>query len=554
MPSIAEQRARLADDQGHEKRGEGPPPVACSDILVPASKSARYASLIPVVLIAIIASFYLFTMREGHSWGDDFSMYLLHAKNIVEGKGYAETPYLFNPSYPGIGPKAYPPVLPLTLAPIYLWFGLNITAMKIVVSAFFLGGLWVLFLIYRKQLTWPAAAALMFLVGANPYFWDFKDEIMSDFVFMFFVWITLYAVDRHYEGRKKDRFSGSLPYAMLVGAAMYLAYATRVVGVILPAALCLYEIIRFKRLSRFAIMAILITGTLILLQTMLLSNVGGGYLSFFKKLTTTTDIAKLYLNNVTEYISALSAFLDNGHSRLVRRALFLVVSLLAVLGLRRIIKNGVTIFEVFLFLYLAALVITPFQDYRYLFPIIPLYFFYACIGAMDLRSLVRGQVWQYAPFIVAGAFIVSYSAMYTTLDFGPIRGGVEREESKELFQYVRNYTQPDDIFIFRKPRALALFTGRRTAVYPRPSESSSTSDQAAWYYFQDIRARYFVVGTTEAWASNHANIRDIRWERQFVERHKECFEEVFSNADFTLYKIVFKDSLSDAFSHSAFNC
>jgi hypothetical protein len=164
--------------------------------------------------------------------------------------------------------------------------------------------------------------------------------------------------------------------------------------------------------------------------------------------------------------------------------------------------------------------------------------------------LVRGHVWQYAPIIVAGALVLSYSSKYTTLDFGPIREGIDRKESKELFQFVRAHTHPDDIIIFRKPRALALLTDRRASIYPRPSDISSTSDGTAWNYFHDIRARYLIVGTT-AWGRNPGIIQGIWWERQweqqFVERYKECFEEVFSNADFTVYKIVLKDSLCGAF-------
>ena len=548
MPLYLNTDAHWPMIKGMEVGGEGQSLVTCPAIPAPC-KMARYVSLIPLALIAIIASFYLFTIREGHQWGDDFGMYLLHAKSIVEGKGYAETPYLYNPLYPGMGPKAYPPVTSIALAPVYRWFGLNFTLMKITICAFFLAALWVLFWTYRIRLPNAYAAGLIILLGFNPFFWNFKDEILSDFPFLFFVWTTLYAVDRHYDGQKKDRFSGSLPYAILVGASMYLAYATRVLGVVLPAALCLYELIRFKRLSRFAVMAVLVTGILIAVQTILFSHVGSGYLSLFKSLTT-RDIAKLFLDNVIEYSWIISAFLDNGHSKLVTRALLVLVSLLAALGLRRIIKDGVTILEVFLGLYLVALVVTPFTDDRYLFPIIPLYFFYAGIGAMELRSLVRGHVWQYAPIIVAGALILSYSSKYTTLDFGPIREGMQRKESKELFQYLRAHTHPDDIFIFRKPRALALLTDRRTAVYPRPSDNSSTWDGSAWNYFHDIHARYFIVGAT-AWARNRVLIKDISWERQFVARYKECFEEVFSNTDFTVYKIVLKGSLCDAFSQRA---
>ena len=39
-------------------------------------------------LIALIGVFYLATIREGHRWGDDFSLYILHAKNIAEERPF----------------------------------------------------------------------------------------------------------------------------------------------------------------------------------------------------------------------------------------------------------------------------------------------------------------------------------------------------------------------------------------------------------------------------------------------------------------------------------
>jgi hypothetical protein len=73
----------------------------------------------PVIcVLMIVGGFYLATMRQGHSWGDDFSMYIHHAKNIVEGVDYQATGYIYNPSRP-IAPKTYPPILLLLLSPIY---------------------------------------------------------------------------------------------------------------------------------------------------------------------------------------------------------------------------------------------------------------------------------------------------------------------------------------------------------------------------------------------------------------------------------------------------
>jgi hypothetical protein len=528
---------QIAADKHHQKTGTLD--TACLDVHVPTSEPRPHVYLLHLVIIAMIAVFYLSTIRPGHEWGDDFGLYVLHARSIVNGDAYDETPYLHNPLYGLIGPRAYPPILPIALAPLYKWFGFDATVMKIAVCTFFFAVLGILYWTYRMQLPWLYATGLIVLLGFNPYFYDFKDEIMSDFPFMFFVWAALYAMQRYYDIAEKDRSPGSVSYGILVGTCMYLAYGTRVIGAVLLVSLILYELVTFRKLSRFAITALFVASILIAIQSTLLSNVGTGYLSLFKE-NTTRDIAHLFLANIISYLISLSTFLDNGHSKLIKITLFVIVSLLAALGLRRRIKDGITILEVFLFLYVVALIISPVHAFRYLYPIIPIYFLYACIGAIEVRSLTSRRGVQYTPVILAGLVVVSYASKYITLDYGPIQEGIARQESTELFQHIQSHTKPNDVIIFRKPRALALLTGRRASIYPMPAQHFEPSDGIAWNYFDEIGARYLVVGAT-AWARNLANIQDIEWERKFVANCKQRCEEVFSNADFQVYEL--KDPL-----------
>src|ERR1700748_2038347 len=64
-----------------------------------------------IILLLIVAGFHILTVRQGHIWGDDFAMYVHHAKNIVEGRPYTATGYLFHPSI-SVSPRMYPPVFP----------------------------------------------------------------------------------------------------------------------------------------------------------------------------------------------------------------------------------------------------------------------------------------------------------------------------------------------------------------------------------------------------------------------------------------------------------
>jgi hypothetical protein len=40
------------------------------------------------LIILAVGAFFLTTLKEGHNWGDDFGLYILHAKNIAQGINY----------------------------------------------------------------------------------------------------------------------------------------------------------------------------------------------------------------------------------------------------------------------------------------------------------------------------------------------------------------------------------------------------------------------------------------------------------------------------------
>jgi len=143
--------------------------------------------LIIAAIILIIGFFYIFTIREGHNWGDDFAMYIRHAKNIAEGTNYRIGDYIYPPA--NVYRRSYPPVFPLLLSPIYKFFGLNLKAMKAEIIFFFLSFLFAFFLIFKNDLPFKYLAAVVCIIGFNPYFWDVKDNIMSDIPFILFLYL-----------------------------------------------------------------------------------------------------------------------------------------------------------------------------------------------------------------------------------------------------------------------------------------------------------------------------------------------------------------------------
>lgn len=102
------------------------------------SSLIAFKILIPVCLIAGIISFHLLTIRDGQPWGDDFSMYLQHARNLAECKQYGDPQFIFNPNTPVYAPRQYPIGYPLTILPLYALFGVDFYPYK-VFNIFLLG-------------------------------------------------------------------------------------------------------------------------------------------------------------------------------------------------------------------------------------------------------------------------------------------------------------------------------------------------------------------------------------------------------------------------------
>ena len=157
-------------------------PVRVEHPLFLCSRSYLYLGF----LLAIITAFHVATVREGHLWGDDFAMYIHHAQNIAESRPYADAGYIYNPAIPVYGPRMYPPVFPLLLAPLYKVFGLSLLPMKLEQVFFIISTLALIFMLWHRELGTGYCLALVGILGFNPAFWWAKENILSDLPFLLF--------------------------------------------------------------------------------------------------------------------------------------------------------------------------------------------------------------------------------------------------------------------------------------------------------------------------------------------------------------------------------
>lgn len=192
-------------------------------------------------------------------------------------------------------------------------------------------------------------------------------------------------------------------------------------------------------------------------------------------------------------------------------------------------------FELFVPSYVIPLVVLPITlEQRYCMPLIPIFIFYVLLGIRSLTRLTGNQaVEKFVLATVLAVALLGYAGVYSRQDFGPIKNGVTAPEAVELFDYVRKEIGEKEVIIFRKPRALSLFTGRPAAVWHSP-----TRDDELWQYFDSVNAAYLIAGPPEVEPRDQSYIRD------FIDRYRDRFSETYTNADFRVYRIT-KDQSGD---------
>jgi len=482
------------------------------------------------LLIVAIVALYLLTIRPGQGWFGDFAMYVSHAKNIVEARDYADTGYIRNPLYPHLSPQAYPPVFPLLLAPVYAAFGLNLAAMKVLVIVFFGLALWMIDRALKDRLGLGGRLVLLGMLGLNPCFWQFKDDIVSDIPFLFLTYLSLWSI--HTNSTHPERtLRRQMCFGILTGLIMYLAFATRSVGLVLLPCVLAYEILRTRRigvpigvaaatmLAGVAVQNLLVGSTSQYLETLMIYLVPGAVGEI------APHVARAWPRGVAE-------LWVNGHTMFAAWVVTAIASGLALVGYIAVIRRRWTVFEVFAPLYLLAVLPWPLaQDLRFLVPVVPLYLYYAIEGWRLLTGKLPARLNLAASIAICLVVAGIYVSRYATLNPGWKGPSVTDPSSDELFTFIRNYTDPSDTLVFAKPRVIALYTGRRCAA-TRPKDD----DEPIPKFDKELLAFLAKINATHVIAAP--------WSQQaymtltpFVRRYPWLFEPLYRNEGFEVYRV-----------------
>src|SRR5690348_2224194 len=265
-------------------------------------------------ILATIFLFYLLTIRSGQPWPDDFAMYIQEAKNFVDHTPIQHTNYLYDPYNPALGPRLYPPVFPLLLAPGYFVGGLtDLVPMQVEIVVFFTGILIVLWRGLGQELPPIEGAILLAIIGFNPVLWAFKDSIVSDIPFTFLLYLTLFLAN----DIAKDLTSKTWRVWKTLGLALlvYLCYGTRTVGIVLvPALLLCGFLYRRRNGGRQLVVAGLLAIMPCWIQSRIFTGVGYGDVLGLGVL----GFVHTFVHNLVIYAWSLAGFWNNPYTKVLR--------------------------------------------------------------------------------------------------------------------------------------------------------------------------------------------------------------------------------------------
>ena len=411
--------------------------------------------IIVTIIMTFCFMFIIGAVKYGHSWGDDFSLYIAQAKAICLGNLtnlYEQNKYAMQHSMRIIGPYLYPNGFPLLLSPIFKFLGLNFIAMKFFCSLFLIFSIPLLYFVFLPFVSRRIYLySLIIIFAFNSEIIAFCDTIQSDLPFLFFTLLSFLLMQKKV----------NLINQILLGFCIFYSYLTRDIGICLIPALIVKRIcdVKIRESSQKDILMylspILIFGLLILLNTIYMPKGGGNLFELFFHKINYIQI-KFF---IVYYGELITVFLFK------KRQLLLLLPIIPfiMLGIIKDWKRHIH-FVVYLLSYFLILFIWPFtQGLRFIIPVLPFIVFFLLKGVyyfLDVLKLPFEKSILLISFFLGFYFSMNYTEInyfrfyYTNESYNP--------EMQSVYKFIGENVKKDVVIGFFKPRALRLYTGNNS--------------------------------------------------------------------------------------------
>lgn len=506
------------------------------------TRCTRRDALIAVLLAVLVFLCGLGSLTDGVSyWGDDFAAYMNQGIAIAGGDMDAQTQRNFlmhRARLPEDGDKlVYVWGYPLLLSLVYRAVGFDmqdyssIIYYKIpsLICLSLCAAVFYLFL--RRRFGWKPSLLMSLLFPVSGTFLYDLNILYSDLVFIFFSMLLLLMGEIFVSVLRREKpYAGAWLLAVLLGIVMWYTYETRLNGVTVCLMVLIAQLASLaqrdadRSLVRILchVLPYLVFGLLVFVSerfflpsaTSNMSDVGA------------TTLKKVFLNFAAYGYFTLD-FLDSLPG--FHTFLFLPIAVVCVVGY---IKKGFRRENLHLSLlvlgtYTVNILLPYRQGPRYLYNIFPLLIMYLGYGAHYagawLLPKLKDGLRASAPRILRIAGVILVLAAYLNVGAGILQQrnavlphtDVYSPQAIEVYHYIRENTEEDDLICFFKPRALYLSTGRLSFSVKSTGMPVTDADYYLWYEGEDNREKF-----------------------QISPENEHRFELEFSTDNFALYKVL----------------
>ncbi len=482
--------------------------------------SRKKSNVILFVTCVLIIVLHVFSTVYGHSWGDDFIIYLEQAKALLHGginDIIQKQQLIVQLSGVKHGPVLYPWGYPFFLSFISFFFGDNFFAYKMISVAAILATC----LAIRSFLKTDRKNIfiLFLLVGINPFLFDYKNEINADILLMCFITWGMVYVKRLIDNRD---IKFSLIGSLMTGFVFFLCSFVKAAGVIVPlvflfsaAITILKSQMRFDKLIYKNLSVVLaVYFILILIINKILPGYFTDYVSYYNMQTIIRATAANFIN----YIFEIKTFVYNSNVYLYFSSA-LISGILFMIGVYFNFRRYYYVVLLFIFTFCLVFITPYYGGVRYLLPILPFYFLFCFLGAKHLYNYSSRPVsfiGLILPFILIFCFLVNdIQYLFGKNNLKHIKDGAFSKKANEFYNFLEKETTIQDTLIFFKPRLLTFHANRISAVYfdslPIPTG----------------KFRYLTI-----YRNLNSNKKELR---SIVPDHEK--RKIFDNGDFQIYDL-----------------
>ncbi|MFQ3579462.1 MAG: hypothetical protein SNJ71_04895, partial [Bacteroidales bacterium] len=201
----------------------------------------------------------------------------------------------------------------------------------------------------------------------------------------------------------------------------------------------------------------------------------------------------------------------------------IIVLLLFAYGyLKSVYQKRMMLFTSYVFIYVGLILFLGFttQGFRYMLPIIPLFYLFATLAVKELVSKVSWNI----PYFKIILFVIYFGLISPGItkiirETPILLEGPYKASAQETFDYIKQNTPKNSIIVFNKPRVIALFAERN-------SFSNNIHLTDCTEELKLLNHNYIVL---------YSKLENIPL-KNYINKHNEEFLEVWNNEEFQIYK------------------